>query len=212
MKLLAWVSSFFMQMCERETWSLVGALSCKVGSISCEWSAVRKKKRVWEAFPVKMEHCGKKVGSISCANGALWGEKGVESISCENGALWEEKKVWEVFPVKMKHCGKRWEAFPVKMEHCEKRKVGSISCENGVLWEKVGSVSCETGALSKEEFCLDGALWKRFKQQYILSHWDKSCLLQETAWRTPVTALSKKLMPWRPQFSVQRVCVACVGD
>ena len=29
------------------------------------------KKEKWEVFPVKMEHCGEKVGSVSCETGAL---------------------------------------------------------------------------------------------------------------------------------------------
>ena len=69
---------------------------------------------------MKMEHCGKKVGSISCENGALWGKKVWKAFPVKMEHFGKKKKVWEVFPVKMKHCGKRWEAFPVKMEHCEK--------------------------------------------------------------------------------------------
>ena len=59
-------------------------------------------EKKWEAFPVKMENCEKKVGSISCKNGAL-------------------KTKWEGVPVKLEHCGKKWEVFPVKIEHCQKR-------------------------------------------------------------------------------------------
>lgn len=67
---------------------------------------------------MKMEHCErKKVGRVSCENGAPW-EKKVGSISCKNGAL---KKKWEGVPVKLEHCGKKWEVFPVKIEHCQER-------------------------------------------------------------------------------------------